>query len=75
MSMADKYRELIKKAAEQGFTQRISVGELQKLLMNGKFTVYQNSHIVFHIKSMETLGLIRQSDIPGIFEVVQNDKE
>jgi len=67
---AEKYRKVLTDAYQKGYETSITIDALKQCLME-QFTVKENSFYKFHIKNMETLGLITLVQ-PGLWSVDTN---
>ena len=71
MTSKENYDNIIAHLASDGFTHTVGINDLKNAIRN-EYTVMQDSHFVFHIKSMEEMRLIRLK-LPGVWEIVHDD--
>lgn len=73
MNQAEKYRQVMILMAADGFIKKVSISSLRNEIMK-IFPIKEGYIFKFHVKNMESLGLIKQSDIVGIFDIVEREE-
>lgn len=69
MTQKDKYDKVMQVMKNRGFVKKINVENLRSCIME-TMTIKEGYMFSFHIKNMETLGLIKQTEYVGVFEIL-----